>query len=108
MIETRPGIPERVLIMPNDALSRSKSTPRRRRGQRSTHREVSARTHSRLGAALYIVLAGGSLFGACEARFRDAVVFGSQDYLLSLLDPAVIVGNILDTPTGEGDSNGLP
>ncbi len=30
-------------------------------------------------------LAGGSLFGACEVRLRDAIVGGSKEYLSTLL-----------------------
>lgn len=40
---------------------------------------------------LTAALAGGSLFGACEVRFRDAIVSGSKDYLRSLLDPTNIL-----------------
>ena len=36
---------------------------------------------------LAAALAGGSLFGACEVRLRDAIVGGSKDYLSSLLSP---------------------
>jgi hypothetical protein len=36
---------------------------------------------------LTAALAGGSLFGACEVRLRDAIVGGSKDYLSSLLSP---------------------
>jgi hypothetical protein len=40
---------------------------------------------------LTAALAGGSLFGACEVRFRDAIVSGSKDYLRTLLDPSSIL-----------------
>jgi len=34
---------------------------------------------------LTAALAGGSLFGPCEVRLRDAVVGGSKDFVSSLL-----------------------
>jgi len=34
---------------------------------------------------LTAALAGGSLFGACEVRLKDAFVGGSKDYVSSLL-----------------------
>ncbi len=34
---------------------------------------------------LTAALAGGSLFGACEVRLKDAIVGGSKDYVSSLL-----------------------
>ena len=40
---------------------------------------------------LTAALAGGSLFGACEVRFRDAIVSGFKDYLRTLLDPSSIL-----------------
>ena len=39
-------------------------------------------------------LAGGSLFGACEVRLRDAIVGGSKDFLRSLLDPTNILESL--------------
>lgn len=39
---------------------------------------------------LTAALGGGSLFGACEVRLRDAIVGGSKDYLRTLLDPTNI------------------
>jgi len=50
--------------------------------------------------ALTAALAGGSLFGACEVRFRDAIVSGSKDYVRVLLDPA----NILQLLSPEADN----
>ena len=35
---------------------------------------------------LTAALAGGSLFGACEIRLKDAIVGGSKDYLRSWLE----------------------
>jgi hypothetical protein len=53
---------------------------------------------------LTAALAGGSLFGACEVRFRDAIVSGSKDYLRTLLDPASILQ--LLSPEGNNASDG--
>ena len=38
---------------------------------------------SKFRSAVVAALAGGSVFGACEARLKDAVVGGSTSYLLS-------------------------
>ncbi len=46
--------------------------------------------------SLAAVLAGGSLFGACEARLKDAVVNGSKDYLAALLDPTLVLELLFD------------
>ncbi len=40
---------------------------------------------------LVATLAGGSMFTSCQTRLRDAVVAGSKDYLVTLLDPASFV-----------------
>lgn len=38
---------------------------------------------AKLRSAVVAALAGGSVFGACEARLKDALVGGSTSYLLS-------------------------
>lgn len=48
---------------------------------------------------LTAALAGGSLFGACEVRLKDAIVGGSKDYLSSLLSPE----NVLQVLFPESD-----
>ena len=53
---------------------------------------------------LTAALAGGSLFGACEVRFRDAIVSGSKDYLRTLLDPTSILQ--LLSPEADNASDG--
>ena len=34
------------------------------------------------------LLAGGSLFAACEARVHDSIVGGTESWFLGLFDPA--------------------
>ena len=43
---------------------------------------------------LTAVLAGGSLFGACEIRVHDAVVGGTKDYISSLLSSPDALHNL--------------
>lgn len=43
--------------------------------------------HQRILRALAAALASGSMFQTCETRLRDAFVFGSRDYFLSLFNP---------------------
>lgn len=40
----------------------------------------------RLALALAAALSGGSVFGACEARFKDAIVEGTTSFIV---DPRV-------------------
>jgi hypothetical protein len=50
-------------------------------------------------------LAGGSLFGACETRLKEALVGGAKDYLFALLDPNTIVDMLYpETDDTTGDS----
>ena len=37
------------------------------------------------------ILAGGSVFGACETRLRTALVDGSKNYILSLFNPELLL-----------------
>ena len=41
-------------------------------------------------------LAGGSVFGACETRFRTALVDGTKNYFFTLLDPELFLEFIND------------
>lgn len=43
--------------------------------------------HSRIALALVTTLAGGTLFGTCEMRVRDALVNGAQIFVSQALDP---------------------
>ena len=70
---------------PGEPLKRSGHPPNR----------IAAR-RSRLAMSLAAALAGGSVFGACEARLKDAVVNGSKDYLAALLDPTLVLELLLD------------
>jgi hypothetical protein len=38
-----------------------------------------------------VALAGGTMFGTCQARIRDSVVNGTQLFILNLFDPANVV-----------------
>jgi hypothetical protein len=44
------------------------------------------------GRVLIALLAGGSLFSACETRFRDAIISGTKGYLSGLFDAPAILG----------------
>jgi len=52
------------------------------------------------GAAL-AVFSSGCLFTNCATRFKEVAVDGATAYLFSLLDPATIVSQLLDS----GDTN---
>lgn len=56
--------------------------------------------------ALVAAMAGGSVCGTCEMRFKDALVSGTTDYLAALLDPTVIVDLVLGGETDSTESNG--
>ncbi len=45
-------------------------------------------------------LAGGTVFGTCEARVRNALVDGGKLFIFSLLDPSQF------TPTSDGTTSG--
>ena len=44
---------------------------------------------ARLGLACAASIAGGSLFGACQAHIKNAFVDGSTQYILGVFDPRV-------------------
>ncbi len=56
--------------------------------------------------SLAAALAGGSVFGACEARLKDAVVNGSKDYLAALLDPTLVLELLLEGSEGQDNEAG--
>ena len=45
------------------------------------------KTRRRILIAVTTVLAGGTLFGTCEMRVRDALVNGAQTVVSQVLDP---------------------
>ncbi len=76
------------------------------------HKPAALLRRSRLTVTLAAALAGGSLLGACQTRFMDAVISGSKCFFFgvrspgsiscdSLVDPADIVQLLLD---GAGDT----
>lgn len=54
---------------------------------------------SRLAATLAAALAGGSLLGTCQARFRDAAISGSKCYFFGVRSPGSIPCDSLFDPT---------
>ncbi len=60
----------------------------------------------RTALALAAAMAGGSVCGTCEMRFKDALVGGATDYLSTLLDPTVIVDLVLGGEADSTESNG--
>jgi hypothetical protein len=62
-------------------------------------------TQVRIAKTLAAALAGGTLMGTCQTRFKESVVQGTRDYLLyTLLDPTTLVGLLIDDTTGtDGD-----
>ena len=60
----------------------------------------------RLTLALAAAMAGGSLCGTCEMRFKDALIGGATGYLSTLLDPTAIVDLVLGGEAGSTESTG--
>lgn len=66
------------------------------------------RRFARLGwrLSLAVTLSGGFLFSSCQGVVWDATVQGAKDYVLSLLDPGVVLAGLLSedeesaTPAG--------
>lgn len=61
---------------------------------------------AKLRSAVVAALAGGSVFGACEARLKDALVGGSTSYLLSpsgLLADIGLQESLVSAGLAEGD-----
>jgi hypothetical protein len=48
---------------------------------------------------LAATLAGGSLLETCQTRLRDGIVGGTENYILSLLDPTLFIEDLLDDGT---------
>lgn len=46
----------------------------------------SRKTQKKLAITITAILAGGSVFGACETRLRTALVDGSKNYIFSLFN----------------------
>ncbi len=59
---------------------------------------------SRLAATLVAVLAGGSLLGTCQARFREAAISGSKCYFFGVRSPGSVSCDSLFDPTDIVDS----
>ena len=45
--------------------------------------------------SLTVTLSGGLLFSSCQSVVWDASVQGTKDFVLSLLDPAVVFADLL-------------
>jgi hypothetical protein len=53
-------------------------------------------TQVRIAKMLAAALAGGSVLGTCQTRFKESVVNGAREYLLyTLLDPTTIALQLL-------------
>ncbi|MBU0718995.1 MAG: hypothetical protein KJ749_12155 [Planctomycetes bacterium] len=48
------------------------------------------RKRFKVSGALAVALAGGTLFGGCEVRLKDAIVSGTKDYILTGLLPSLV------------------
>ena len=48
------------------------------------------RKQFKVSGALAVALAGGTLFGGCEVRLKDAIVGGTKDYILTGLLPSLV------------------
>lgn len=53
----------------------------------------SRKTQKKLAMTITAVLAGGSVFGACETRLRTALVDGSKNYIFSLFNPELLLNS---------------
>lgn len=51
----------------------------------------SRKTQKKLAMTITAILAGGSVFGACETRLRTALVDGSKDFIFSLFNPQLFL-----------------
>ena len=45
--------------------------------------------------SLALTLSGGFLFSSCQGVVWDATVQGTKDYVLGLLDPSVVLADLL-------------
>ncbi len=63
------------------------------------------KTRSWIAATLALTLGSGMLFGSCQARFKDAFVQGSKDYILNGLLPSLLpqdlMGDVLEDTSVE-------
>ena len=79
-------------------------TPPQRR-TRLSHRR---RLQNKIRIWLVTATAGGALYGTCETRVHDAIVDGTQLFVLSLLDPSniSIAGDTVDADDLDSVSDG--
>ena len=50
---------------------------------------------------LSALLCGGSLFTSCHGIWRDAIFQGTEQFVLSLIDPTLLVDLLDDEPSGD-------
>ena len=63
----------------------------------------SRKTQKKLATTITAILAGGSMFGACETRLRTALVDGGKNYIFSLFNPQLLLdsnSNLLNLSGG--------
>jgi len=53
------------------------------------------RWSARLAASL-VALGGGTAFTSCQGRLHQAIVEGTENFVLGLLDPSVLFPDLLD------------
>lgn len=71
------------LTPPGDvAIDMEKNTPK--------HQRFCLARRTRLSAAMAAALAGGSLLGTCEMRFRDAIVDTSKNLLCTTVGTTIL------------------
>ena len=59
---------------------------------------------SKIARTLAIALAGGSMFSACDTRFKQGVVSGTESFLYNtLLNPSVIVNLLVPSEAADGE-----
>jgi len=57
--------------------------------------QVRCRIRQRKWVALLVAtLSGGSLLQACQTRLREDVIDGTENFILSLLDPTLVLENL--------------
>jgi hypothetical protein len=62
-------------------------------------------SRTKLARAFMAALAGGTLCGDCQTRFKDAFVQGTRDFVLqTLLDPANFVDLVLSEDEASSES----
>ncbi len=68
---------------------------------------MSASPNSRSGRLLILalMLGGGTLFGTCQMRLRDAIVDSSKQVFISLFDPSQLAALFDDNAGGFSEEN---